>query len=302
MWLLVALLGNMMLATVGVIDKFILTKSVSKPIVFVFYTTVFVLPFFLLLPFGIKMPTSQFDYVIFAVSGLCFALGLWTMYIGFQKSEISHIGPLIGAAAPFFILFLSRIFLGEKLSAQALLGAFVLIIGSLIISFEKKVNSKGWNLGIAWGILAGFLFAVSHVTAKYAYDVYGFYSGFVLAKLPIGIFGAALLFSPSVQAVFNKKEKTSAEQIKRRNLIFLVAIDIALGVAGSILIQYAIALGSVTLVNALTGVQYALLIVFVALISKFFPKILKEKFNRREIIQKAVAVGVIALGLSLLLI
>lgn len=301
MWLFVALLGNAMLATVGIIDKFILTKSISKPIVFVFYSTIFVLPFFLLLPFGVKIPTTQMDYIIFAISGFCFALGLWTMYIGFQKSEISHLGPLIGAAAPLFILFLSRIFLGENLSNRALLGAIVLIIGSLVISFDQNNKHRGWHAGMIWGLLAGFLFAISHVAAKYAYGIYGFYNGFIFTKLPIGVFGAALLLTPSVRATFRKQVKTSAEKTKSRKQIFLVVVDMSLGVAGSIAMQYAMALGSVTLVNALAGVQYALLIVLVALISKFFPKVLKETFTKKEIIQKTVAVSIISIGLFLLL-
>ena len=302
MWLFIALLGNAMLAVVAIIDKFILSKSVSKPIVFVFYSTIFVLPVFLLLPFGISMPSVWTEYVLFCVSGFCFAFGLWTLYIAIQESEISHVGPLIGAVMPFFILFLSRIFLGEQLGAYAILAAVVLIIGSLVISVDLKEKDRGWHSAMSWGILAGFLFAVSHVISKHAYDAYGFYSGFVLTKLPIGIFGGILLLSPSVRALFHKKEKTLVDKARSKKLFFLVVGDITLGVIGSTLIQYATALGSVTLVNALAGAQYAMLIVFVAFISKFFPRILKETFTKKEIIQKITAVGIISGGLALLLI
>lgn len=302
MWLFIALLGNAALAVVGIVDRFILTKSVSKPIIFVFYSTIFILPAFFLLPFGISMPDIWTDYVIFFISGICFAFGLWTLYIAIAGSEISHVGPLIGAAVPLFILFLSRIFLGERLGAYGLLAAAVLIIGSLIISFNHGERKYGWHRAMSWGVLAGLLFAVSHVISKYAYDVYGFYSGFVLTKLPIGMFGGVLLLSPSVRALFSKKEKTPADKTRGKKLFILIVGDIVLGVTGGILIQYATSLGSVSLVNALAGAQYAMLIVLVALISRFFPKILKEKFTRKEIIQKAAAVAVISLGLALLLI
>ena len=79
-----ALLGNALLAVVGIVDKFILNKSVTRPITFVFYSTIFVLPCFLLLPFGIKLPVVWTDYMLFAVSGLCFAFGLWTLYIAIE--------------------------------------------------------------------------------------------------------------------------------------------------------------------------------------------------------------------------
>ncbi|HSR89549.1 MAG TPA: DMT family transporter [Candidatus Udaeobacter sp.] len=305
MWIFVALVADTVLAAVGIIDKLILTKSISKPIIFVFYSTIFSLGLLFLFPFGIKFPQVWSDYAIFAVSGFCFALALWTMYIGLQKSEVSHLGPLIGATMPFFILFLSRIFLAEKLGTYGLLAAVVLMIGSLIISFDLRQSKYGWYGAMGWGVLAGFLFAVSHVTAKYSYDVYGFYSGFVLTKFPLGIFGLALLFSPAVRSLFGKKpapEQSADKTTANKKGAYLVIGNMALGVIGTTLVQYAAALGSVSLVNALAGAQYALLIVFVALISKFFPKILKETFTKKEIIQKTTAVAVISLGLVLLFI
>jgi drug/metabolite transporter (DMT)-like permease len=305
MWLFITLLGNAMLAVVAIIDKFILTKSVSKPVIFVFYSTIFVLSTFLLLPFGVRLPTIWTDYIIFSVSGVCFSFALWTLYIAIQKSEISRIGPLIGAVIPIFILFFSRIFLGERLGPYGLVAVVVLIVGSIVISFGQSASSAGqagWRSAMSWGILTGLLFAISHVIAKYAYDAYGFYSGFVLTKAPIGIFGVALLFSPSVRALFGKKSKIPADKTSNKKQLYLIVGDITLGVIAATLLQYATALGSVTLVNSLAGAQYAMLIVFVAVISKFFPKILKETFTKKEIIKKTVAVFIISIGLVLLLV
>jgi drug/metabolite transporter (DMT)-like permease len=301
MWLFIALLGNVALAVVGVMNKLILTKFVSKPIILAFYSTIFVLPLFLLLPFGVKIPGVLTDYLVFAVSGLGFAFGVWTMYVAFQESEVSHVGPLVGVAVTLFILFLSRIFLAEKLSAYNLLAVVVLIVGSLIISFEKSAQHNGWHRGMEWGVLAGFLFAVSHVAAKYIYGVYDFYSGFIWTRLPIGIFGAVLLLFPSVRALFHQRCPESAPHGGGKRLA-LIAGTIILGLVGVILTQYAAALGSVSLVNALAGAQYALIIIFVAALSKFWPRILTETYGRKEIIQEAAAVAMIGLGLVLLII
>lgn len=298
MWFLVALTGNIILSVVSITDKFILSKSVPKPIVFVFYSTIFVLPLFFLLPFGASLPTVWVDHLVFALSGICFSLGLWTMYIGFQESEISHVGPLVGAATPFFVFLVSGIFLRETLTTANLVAIFFLIFGSLIISFEKSPQHNGWHRGMAWGILAGLLFGISHVAAKYAYNIYGFYNGFVWTKVWIGIFGIALLaLSPAVREIFRKKQKSSVKKSGQSVLIFMNKI---LGVAGVVIIQYAIALGSVSLVNALAGVQYALLVILVAALSKFWPKLIRESYSKKEIIQEVVAVLIIGYGLVLM--
>lgn len=311
-----SLLGNTVLALVGVIDKFILTKAVPKPIVFVFYSTIFVLPVCLLLPFKlVTFPTASFDYLLFAISGLCFAGGLWAMYLAVAKGEISRIGPLIGAATPFFILFLSRTFLHEQLSSYAFAALACLTIGSLIISFERKNNASAWHSGLGLGAVSGLLFAVSHTSAKYVYEHYSFISGFVWTKLPIGIFAVFLfIFSPTIrQVLFKKKDAPATAAVQPgadsplakavvKYQLLLVGGNIFLGAAGAILLQYAIALGSVTLVNALAGVQYAMLVVLVAVISKFWPSLIQETFTRRDVIQKTIAVLFISMGLVLLLI
>ena len=189
------------------------------------------------------------------------------------------------------------------LSYYALLGALFLIVGCLVISFDKKDQSGIGLHGLWWALGAGLLFAISHVSAKYVYDMYGFFDGFVFTKLPVGVFGAALLIDPDVQAIFNKKQKPIPGQTPKKSQLLLVAGDMLLGVIATVLLQYAMSLGSVTLVNAMAGVQYALLIVFTALISKFFPNnILKEKFTLQSIIRKSLAVLVIAFGLVLLII
>ena len=205
---------------------------------------------------------------------------------------------LVGAAVAFFVVILSRVFLNEHLPPIKIVAIVILILGSLIISFEKSKLHNGWHRWMVLGVLAGLFFAFSHITAKYAYDNYGFYSGFVWSKGAIGIVGLFLLFSPSVRAVFAKKKKS----IKKNTRSTLVVVDKVLGTFGVVIIQYAIALGSVSVVNALGGLQFAILIMLVAFLSKFHPKLFKEKYSSREIFQESLAVLLIGVGLSILLV
>jgi len=300
MWFTVAILGYAISAVVVVMDKFILSKSV-KPVLFTFYSSIFVLPILFLVPFGVIFPALWTDWIIFIISGFFFALGLWVMYLGYLRSEVSHIGPLIGAATPFFVLILSAIFLHESLGAYKLLAIFILIIGSLLVSFEKSAQHNGLHMGMLLGVFSSLLFAISHVAAKYSYDAYGFYSGFVWTRGFLGVFGILLLLSPSVRKIFTEKKKEENAAKKEKNQTFLVWWDKILGVAAVVLIQYAIAIGSVTLVNALAGAQYAILIILVAVLSKFFPKLFREEYTKMEIVQESIAVILIGGGLALML-
>ena len=72
------------------------------------------------------------------------------------------------------------------------------------------------------------------------------------------------------------------------------------GGGGAILLQYAIFLGSVTLVNAMQGVQYIFVFFLVVLFTTTLPKLIKEKFTKELVIQKVIAILIIGIGLYLI--
>lgn len=303
MWLIIAVIGYFVSALTTVLDKFILEKKITQPLIFVFYASAVVLPIFLLVPFGVTPLSGIMDWLAAALSGVAFALGLWTMYLSFRKSEVSHAGPLIGGVVAIFVLCLSSFFLGEQFSNRFLIAFCFLVAGSFLISHEKSAGNNGWHSGMNWAILSGFLFAVSHVSAKYLYDAYGFFSGLVWSRGALGLFGLVLLLAPSVRAelvrIFSKRQ-TGEVAPKKANALVIIFNRLS-GVIGVLLVQWAIALGSVTIVNALAGLQYALLVIAVFVLSKLFPKILREEYAKGELIKEFAAVLVIGVGLALLI-
>ena len=305
MSLILSIIGYGILAVVAMMDKFLLSQAKVKPVLYTFYSTIFVLPVILLYPFGIAHLTG-FGYLLALLSGITFALAMWAMFLGFEKSEISHIGPLIGATTPLFVLFFSRYFLHEFLSSRLMVACALLIVGSLIISFEKSKKHSGWHVGMLWGVLSGCLFAMSHVSAKYLYDTYGFLSGFVWTRGAMGVVGLLLLFHPVIYRTlffpswFDRIKNKFFVSRQNKNNLWVVIINKVLSVVGTIMIQYAIAIGSVSLVNALNGLQYAFLVILVLIFSKFWPKIFKESYAKGEIFQEISAVLIILLGLFLL--
>ncbi|MEK7213381.1 MAG: EamA family transporter [Patescibacteria group bacterium] len=298
MWLPIALFGYAIAAAVSILDKFILEKKAVSAAVFSFYSTVFILPIFLLIPFGVGMIKGSGDWLVAVIFAVSFTLGLWTMYKGVQQSEISHLGPFLGATIPVAVFVLSRVFLNEVLSDRQMLAGGLLVLGSLLISFEKSQKHNGWHTGFAWGLAAAIFFAISHVASKYTYNVYGFYSAFVWTRGFLGAAGLVFLLSPAVrQEIFSRHRESKKTTAHRRALVVANKIG---GVAAIILVQYAIALGSVSVVVALSGAQFALLVLAVAVLSKFWPKLFKEEYGRAEIFQEIIAVLIIGVGLVLL--
>jgi len=94
------------------------------------------------------------------------------------------------------------------------------------------------------------------------------------------------------KAIMSNFRKSAPQKNK-----FLVIINQIIGSSGFILQSYAVFLGSVALVTALQGAQYAFLLIVSAILALLAPKVLKENFSFRIVLQKAIAILLIALGL-----
>ncbi len=302
MWLIISLIGYATLAIVSILDKFILTNEKISPLRFVFYSCVFVLPVFLFAPWVI-FPTGFYMWISAVLAGLGFMFGLWTMYLGIEKSEVSHIIPLVGATTPLFVLVFSQIFLHELISLRQMYAIMFLVMGSLTIASEYTHKKHVWHLAMIWGIISAFFFAISHVASKYLYNVMGFSGGFVWSRGFIGVAGLILFFYPPLWRELRHRSWLSRIRIipRPRTSWVLVGADKILGVTAVVLIQYATAIGSVTIVNALAGAQFAFLLVFVFILSRFFRKWFHEEYSRIEIVQEILSVILIGIGLMFLL-
>jgi len=295
--LIFAILGYIVLAVVAVLDKFILSKSLKHPAVYAFYSTIFSVLAFLFLPF-VGFPTG-FDLVWSIISGVSFGLGVWTMFIAFRHSEASHLSPFLGAVIAIVSLGLSYLILGDSLTLIQTMGVIFLISASFLLSFEKSREHEGFHIGFVWAILSAILFSLSHVLAKYIYINYSFLSGLVWTRGTVSFVGLLIILIPTFsRQIFHKKS-----HIQKTNQVSSVRIVITvklLGIVSVLLIQYAISLGNVAVVNALAGVQYVLMFIIIYWLTRFYPKLFFEYFTRKELVIQSTAILFIVVGLIFL--
>ncbi|MFA6427039.1 MAG: DMT family transporter [Candidatus Magasanikbacteria bacterium] len=301
LWFFIAMLGYFLLSINFILDKIIVSKSVSKPVVYTFYSTIFMFVALAALPIiGFDHPIGH-DWIWTAVSGIAFGLGLWTVYIALGKGEASHINPFNGAVVTIATYACASLFLNESLQGLQVVGIAVLIVASLLLSFEKSRSHNGFHIGFVWAFISGLCFAISHVSAKYLYGVYPFWTGFIWSRAFIGVVGLITLCFPAVWKSFHKKKKQESHQYARRHVVGIIIFNKVLSVVQVIVLQFAMSIGSVTVVNALSGLQYALMFVMVYLLTKFKPGIFKEYFTRREIFLEVSAIVLVGIGLFLII-
>lgn len=296
-WFLVAILGYFLLSIVFILDKLIVSKA-TKPVVYTFYSTIFMFGALLALPFVGFEFLKGIDWWWAVVSGVSFGLGLWTLYLAVNKGEASHINPFNGGIITIFIFIFSAVFLGEHLSWLQNLGIAILILASFLLSFEKSLKHNGFHFGFVWAIISALFFAISHVSAKYLYGVYDFWPAFIWTRAATGFVGLFLLCFPVVWKSF--KEKTEKPKTYVKKYIFLIIFTAKfISVLAVILIQYAMAIGSVTIVGALSGAQYVLMFAMIYLLTRFLPKVFKEYFTKKELSLQVIAIVLVVVGSAL---
>lgn len=298
-WLFIAIIAHFLLAVVFTIDKFLLSKTVLRPVAAAFYVGLLSGGASLLLvPLGFYW-MSFWQIIVSFAAGSAFIFAILFFYRLIRTNEVSIIAPIVGGAVPIFTLILTCLLLGEWLAINQLIAFFLLVFGGVIMLLPKKNKSdlkktKGFFL---LTILTAFLFALSFVLTKFVFVEQSFINGFIWVRLG-GILGACMLFLiPNTRRVILKTSKFI--RIKVGGLFISNKI---LSAFAFVLLNYAIYLGSVPLVNALQGVQYVFLLIIVLFLSKKFPQIIKEQISRGVIFQKVTGILFIVFGLGVLVL
>jgi drug/metabolite transporter (DMT)-like permease len=295
-WLVIVIIAHTINALVFVITKVLLDKYITNATVMTIFIGIFGAAAFVLAPWGLVMP-SLMEFAVDFAAGVFFVIALLLFNYVLKAFESSRVVPIVGGAVPAFTFVLAFLFLNERLSLREI-GAFaLLVIGTIIISMVGEAKERLKFSGIIMALLAGLAFAASFVLTKYIFDTQPFISGFIWIRVGSFALAAILLLNPKTWQAMKTIVKKMSLSIKGAFVGQMI-----LGALAFILINYAISLASVSLVNALQGVQYALLIILVIIGTKFFPKLIKERITGWILVQKIIAIGLISAGIAILAI
>jgi len=301
-YLVIAVIAYFLVALEVILDKFMLTsKRVSHPSIYAFYVGMMSLFALVLIPFGFHA-ISPWQAIIDIIPGIIFTYAILAMFFAFSKSEASRVVPVVGAVIPIITFLLSIFFLSERLRIMQIIGVAVLIIGGLLISFEFPFeNKKKFFAGFKYSIIAGIMLAISFTWFKHFFEHDNFSNVFIWTRIGLFIGAGSLLLQrdwrKKILGSFGGFHNPSKEHYKTGSLF---VVNKALGGAGSILTNYAISLGSVTIVNALVSTEYVFILLIGLALSFRFPKIFQEKENALDITQKVVSIFIITIGIILI--
>jgi len=321
MWLLVAVSSYFINAGVYVADKFMLSKKIHSSISYAFYVGVWSIFNIFLLVFGYWLPNAR-ELGIDLLAGILFLVTLVFWYKALHQSEATRVVPIVGALIPIFSYLFSFIFLGEALTERQFLAFIILIMGGILISVKqtrfyyfKEVSESFRHIfgNVLGGIhahyrstqrliinstISALFFAIYYVLIKYIYSLQPFIGGFVWSRMGTFLGIIMILLVPSWRKLIIKSQRGAKTP---KNLAFFLSIRILAALA-FIMLNWAISLGSVSLINSLQGTQYVFLFLLIFFLSVKYPKILKEELGGGVMLQKVIGIILISTGLYMLII
>lgn len=293
MWFVLALFAYLLISINLTLDKILLGKSIPNPLSYCFYMGLLSIFGLIFAPFGrvwTGYPNAFFGILV----GMVFLVSLFFMYKVLFQSEASRVGPAIGGLTPIFVSLLAFVFLEEKFDFPKILAFSLLVTSGIVISWEKKVVGikRKKNEVFKLIFLSAFLFAVYYVLLKSVFIGQNFVSGFIWTR--VGSFlGALLLLVPkgNREIIFG-----TSQNLKVSSAGLLIFNKTLSGVAFAFL-NYAIFLGSVSLINAMQGLQYVFLFIIATFLSYKYPNLISERVDKRNLFQKGLAIFLIVCGL-----
>ncbi len=310
-WIFLAVAAQFISAGVALVDKYIVTsdKAMPRPFVYAFYSTILAglwvviflfgalpIPFFQSLHIpslrNIEIPTLGVIFLSLASAYLFFG-ALVSFYGALKEADASDVVPVVGAVSAIGSFVLSYIFFEARLTPNFVIGLLLLSLGTFLVS-HLRFRAKTALLSIH----AGIFFALHYVLIKELFNITSFDDGFFWSRVAFFVVALSMLLIPG----YFSKIHAQTKHTTRRGGLLVLGNKFLAGIS-SILILKATAAGSVSVVQALGGLQFIFILLFTLFLGHKTPVECGEDLMCNEdIYHKATFIGIITIGFVVLFV
>jgi uncharacterized membrane protein len=241
-----------------------------------------------LIPFGYDSPSFKLMLIAF-VAGVVHLVGVFFYYAALKQGEASESLAIMGGFSPVATAAIGFILLSKHMAVGQLLGFALMTAGGFVMFFSEKLPLRKLLPPV---LLASGLLGLVNVLEKIVYDQTNFVSGYVWFTIGTFIGAMGLLIRPS----WRRQIFSESGQDEPRNRFWYFVNRFVSGL-GSFLIFYAISLTHPAVVDAISGVRYAVIFVAAWLLTRLKPQWLKEDFRGWQLWTKLTATALVVAGL-----
>jgi drug/metabolite transporter (DMT)-like permease len=299
-WLFFALSGPVLWAASTHLDKYLVEQYFKQthPAVLLIFTALanlLALPLIWAYLPGV-LYLDRGSSLLMMLSGILL-MGAMLLYLrALQFEEASVVAPFF-QAAPLFGYALAYAVLGEVLSPIQLLGAALIMLGTVAASLElkrqgrPKLNVRLSLLMLACALavaLSTLIFKVFALRDEFWSTTFWMFAG-------QAAFGCAFLALPSFRSEFLKILRSSTGAV--------IGVNVAnelINLGGGLGTRYALVLAPMSLVQAVGSTTSVFVFLFGVALSMLWPAFGREDLSRQQLTRKGAAALLVALGVALI--
>jgi drug/metabolite transporter (DMT)-like permease len=288
--ILIAIIAHGLIGISLIWDKVLLQKKGTQNLVsYVFWLGAISVFGLVLIPFGFKPPSL-------AVAGLGLAAGLLDLiasyfyYWALKSGEASDELAAVGGFAPVATALLAIPLLNDPLDGQ-LTGFMIMTIGGFLMFFAEKRPLKKMLPKV---VIASVAFGMTNILQKIEFNQTNFVTGYVFFTLGTFAGSLFLLIPPSWRCQI--RQYSGGDEPKSKLWYFVNRFVAGIG---SFLVVYAVSRANPALVEAISGVRYAVIFLGAYAITRWKPAWFREDFRTWVLLTKGAATSLVIAGLVL---
>lgn len=294
-WFLLACAAPGLWGITNYIDKILLSRlqkrggGVSVLMLFSCLISCIAAPLIFIFAPHMTIEWSHASAVLFSV-GVLYACGLWAYFYALHHDETSTVVPFF-QLVPVWTYILGYLFLKETLTTVQLIASFAIMLGALTLTVDVKARHIRFRT-FFFMMLCCILMGTGNVLFKTVSTPSTFWDMFFWEQIGLAVVGIVLFCVPRYRRDFLSVVRSNSARFFGVNIVNEMCTLI-----GNILQRFASLLAPVALVAVVTNaIQPLFVFTYGAILTLWFPHILRERTDKQHLIQKIVATVIMIIG------
>lgn len=233
--------------------------------------------------------------LMIALNGCIYLLALIPFLKALRISDASTIIPIL-QTIPVISFVLARIFLGEILTPNQIIGGVMILAGAVLISIEVTSDTNKTKLALradalSLMLLSAFLYSLSFLLFKALALQSKFWTTAFWESVGF-IFYAAMM----IACVRSYRTDFFSVLLRNRKATALIMSNEVLNIVAKVVFNYVSLLIPITLAWLGVGFQSVFVLLYSMVLAKFFPHLSNEAVKGRQLLQRGAAIVIMVAG------
>lgn len=291
MWLVLVIASMALMALANIVDRAGLATVFKNPVAYGVLASFVNMLCSLALLAAFPFQGTLADAALAFAASLMLGVTSLLWWLALSQGEATRLVPL-NSIYPFFTTVFAVLLLGETLSALQAAGIIIAVAGAVLIAM-KDFHSLRLEKGVLTMLASAGTYGLFEVLQK------GVLGRGVSAWNFWGIAGIAFFFVVSFTLLSKNIREEVKAVLKTPRKAAVPALNELAYFSALVLLGFALSQAPAAIVSGSETIKLALLFVFAAIATRFFPKRFKEDLSPRTLAVKIGATALIAIGIYL---